>query len=143
MKRAVTQQLNLIGKNTLCRGGLAFLLTVMLIIPASATAGKDVVYEGTMQGASCVHYKLECPEDEAHIAIEHDFVLLRPDGEHYFLTNLSRITKARYATRSVRVSGEIKDHEIWVDKLEVKEGDQYRQVWSWKQQQEMYKGGGG
>ena len=50
MKRAVTQQLNLIGKNTLCRAGLAFLLAVMLIIPASATAGKDVTYEGTIQG---------------------------------------------------------------------------------------------
>ncbi len=143
MKRGIKQLLNLIRKNTLGRGGFAFILAVILIIPATVAAGKDVTYEGTLQGANCVHYKLECPEDEAHITMEHDFVLLLPNGDHYFLTNLSRITKARYATRSVRVSGEIKDHEIWVDKLEVKEGSQYRQVWSWKQQQEMYKGGGG
>jgi hypothetical protein len=31
MKRTVKQQFNLSGKNTLCRGGLAFLIAVMLI----------------------------------------------------------------------------------------------------------------
>jgi len=142
MKNTFRQRINLIGKITTCWGGILLLLIVMLMIPAAGTAGKDVAYEGTLQGASCVHYKRECPDDEAHLALEHDFVLLLPDGKHYFLPNLSRVTKARYATREVRISGEIEDHEIWVDRLEVKEGDKYREVWSWKQQQEMYKGGG-
>ena len=114
-----------------------------LIIPATVIAGERVSYEGTLQGASCVHYKKKCPENDAHIAIEHDFVLLLPNGEHYFLPNLNRAIKARYVGKPVQISGNLENHEIWVDNLAVKKGNKYTSVWSWKEQQELYKGGGG
>jgi hypothetical protein len=36
-----------------------------------------------------------------------------------------------------------KNHHIWVDTLELKKGNTYQPIWSWKEQQELYKGGGG
>jgi hypothetical protein len=143
MRKVFRQRLNLVGKIATFWRILVPFLVVMLIIPAVASAGKDVTYEGTLRGANCVHFKQDCPDDEMHIAMEHDFVLLLPNGDHYFLTNLGRVTKARYANKEVRISGEIENHEIWVDKVEVKESGKYRKVWSWKEQQELYKGGGG
>jgi hypothetical protein len=119
------------------------ILIFSLIIPASIRAEERVSYEGTLQGASCVHYKAKCPEDEAHIAIEHDFVLLLPSGEHHFLPNLNRAIKARHVGKPIRISGTIEDHYIWVDRLVVKMGTTYTNAWSWKKQQELYKGGGG
>ena len=116
---------------------------VSLIIPATIFAGQRVSYEGTLQGASCVHYQKKCPEDDAHIAIEHDFVLLLPNGKHYFLSNLNRAIKARYVAKPVQISGDLQDHSIWVDRLDVKKGTKYTNVWSWEKQQELYKGGGG
>ena len=114
-----------------------------LILPATAIAGERVSYEGTLQGASCVHYKKKCPENDAHIAIEHDFVLLLSNGKHYFLPNLNRAIKARYVAKPVQISGELENHEIWVDRLDVKKGNKYKSVWSWEEQQQLYKGGGG
>ena len=121
----------------------ALIFLFLLIIPATVIAGERVSYEGTLQGASCVHFKKKCPEDDAHIAIEHDFVLLLPNGKHYFLPNLNRAIKARYVAKPVRISGDLQDHSIWVDRLDVKKGNKYTSVWSWKEQQELYKGGGG
>ena len=83
------------------------------------------------------------PEDDAHIALEHDFVLLLPNGNHYFLPNLNRAIKARYVAKPVRISGKIEDHEIWVDRLAVKKGAKYDTVWSWERQQELYQENGG
>jgi hypothetical protein len=122
---------------------IALALSLSLIVPKPAKAGQFGTYEGTIQGASCVHYKKKCPGTEAHIAIENDFVLLLPNGEHYFLPNLNRAIKARYVAKPVRISGEVEDHGIWVNRLEVRKGNKYRGVWSWKEQQELYKGGGG
>ena len=121
----------------------ALIFLFLLIIPATVIAGERVSYEGTLQGASCVHFKKKCPEDDAHIAIEHDFVLLLPNGKHYFLPNLNRAIKARYVAKPVQISGDLQDHSIWVDRLDVKKGNKYTSVWSWKEQQELYKGGGG
>jgi hypothetical protein len=124
---------------------LAFLISLIAVAIAAypALAGQPATKEGVLKGASCVHYKQDCPDDEAHIAMEHDFVLLLADGKHYFLPNLSRTTKARYVNRDVRVSGDLEEHSIWVDKLEVKTDGKLKTVWSWQQQQEKYKGGGG
>jgi hypothetical protein len=120
-------------------------LMVMLIMPAAGWAGKYVTYEGTIQGILCVHDKELCHREnlDMYLALEPDFVIVFPDGNHFLLPNLDRHIKSKYLERNVRISGEQESESIWVDKLEVKEGDQYRQVWSWKQQQEMYKGGGG
>jgi hypothetical protein len=123
----------------------AFLIgLIVIIITAFAVfAAERITLDGFIKGASCVHYKQECPEDEAHLAMEHDFVLAQPDGKHYFLPNLSRTTKARFANRSVRVSGDLEGHSIWADELQVKTDGKFSTVWSWKKQQELYKGGGG
>jgi hypothetical protein len=75
--------------------------------------------------------------------MEYDFVLLLPNGDHYFLPNLNRAIKARYVTKSVRIIGELENHEIWVNSLDVKKNSRYMNVWSWKKQQEIRKGGGG
>ena len=115
----------------------ALILIFTLAVSASLAAEEHVSYEGTLQGASCVHFKKKCPEDDAHIAIEHDFVLLLPNGDHYFLPNLNRAIKARYVGRPVRIKGTMEHHEIWVERLDVKKGDAYAGVWSWEKQQEL------
>ena len=122
---------------------LLLVLSVALITPATVTAGTENIFEGTLQGATCVHYKKKCPEDDAHIALEKDFVLLLQDGSHYFLPNLDRAIKARYVAKDVRISGEVENHEVWVKRLDVKKRGKYVNVWSWEKQQELYKGGGG
>ena len=111
--------------------------------PQGIMAEITETFEGTFQGANCVHYRQDCPDDDAHIALEHDFVLLLPSGEHYFLPNLNRAIKARYVAKPVRISGKVTDHEIWVKSLDVKMHDKYSTVWSWEKQQELYEGGGG
>ena len=86
-----------------------------------------------------MHNKTACPESpsDAHIAMEHDFVLLMPDGDHYFLLNLDRAIKAKYVTLPVRVTGRIQGHGIWVHTLEVQTNGQYKQVWSFEEQERL------
>ena len=64
-------------------------------------------------------------------------------GSHYLLSNLGKITKARFATKTVQVTGEKESHEIWVEKLAVNDGDKFKTVWSWDMQQKPYRLGGG
>ena len=142
MKKMIEES-NLISTAGLLLSVLLLILSGALIAPATVNAGTDITIEGTLQGASCVHYKRMCPEDDAHIALEHDFLLLLPNGNHYFLPNLNRAIKARYVAKSVRISGTVEDHEIWVDSLAVKKDSEYSTVWTWEKQQELYKGGGG
>jgi hypothetical protein len=117
-----------------------FLLTVSIKV----NAGDPATFKGTIRGAACTHYKQDCLDDDPHIAIENDFVLVQGDV-HYFMPNLSRALKARYANKAVRISGNVdrKNHYIWVDKVEIEKGNKYQPVWNWKEQQELYKGGGG
>lgn len=122
---------------------LTAIVFVYLTAAMPVSANELVTLEGTLRGANCTHYKLKCLEDEAHIAMEQDFVLSLPDGRHFFLPNLSRITKARYAGKVVRIRGEKEVHSIWVNTLEVKKGSAYKQIWSWKEQQQSYRGSGG
>jgi hypothetical protein len=75
--------------------------------------------------------------------MEHDFVLVAANGEHYFLPNLSRVIKARHANREVRISGETEDHEIWVERIEIKKGQNFKRVWSWEEQKKLYESAGG
>ena len=122
---------------------VALVIVVSLIVSTSAIGEETVTFEGTFQGAACVHYKKDCPDDDAHIAVEHDFVLLLLNGKHYFLPNLNRAVKARYLAKKVRIRGGLEGSEIWVDSLDVKKGGSYINVWSWEKQQQLYKGGGG
>jgi hypothetical protein len=124
---------------------LALAIFFSLTAPLKAAAGERVTFEGTLRGASCTHYKLDCADDDAHIAIENDFVLVLSDDMHYFMPNLSRALKARYANKTIRVSGDVdqKNHYIWVDTVELKKRNTYQSIWTWKEQQELYQGGGG
>ena len=73
---------------------------ISFIVPSAALAEKLITFEGTIQGLNCVHYQQKCPEEnlDMYIALEHDFVLLLPDGSHFVLPNLDRGIKARYIT---------------------------------------------
>ena len=110
---------------------IALGLSISLIVPAAGMAAESVTYDGTIQGLNCVHYGKKCHEDDLdmYIAMEHDFVLLLPDGRHFILPNLDRGIKARYLTKDVRIRGKQEGTTIWVDQLLVKDGQQYKLVW--------------
>ena len=123
------------------------LLTIILvslisfIFAAKTLAQKQMAFEGTIQGLNCVHFQQKCPEKDLdmYIALEHDFVLLLSDGSHFVLPNLDRGIKARYLTKDVRIHGVQKGTSIWVEKLEVKVGKQYRLVWDFQVQKKLEK----
>ena len=119
---------------------VALILAAAMLAPTPALTAQDTPFEGIIQGANCVHNKTGCPESpsDPHIAAEHDFVLLLPDGDHYFLLNLDRAIKAKYITLPVRVLGRKQGHGIWVYAFEVKKGGKYKQVWSFEEQQRIY-----
>ena len=112
---------------------------ISFIVPSAALAEELVTFEGTIQGLNCVHYQQKCPEEnlDMYIALEHDFVLLLPDGSHFVLPNLDRGIKARYLTKDVRIQGKQKGTTLWVEKLEVKEKNQYKLVWDFQIQRKM------
>ena len=120
---------------------VALILAFAMLAPTPALAAKDKIFDGIIQGANCVHNKTVCPKSpsDAHIAAEYDFVLLMPNGDHYFLLNLDRAIKAKYVTLPVRVVGKIQGHGIWVQAFEVKKDGKYKQVWSFEEQQRIYK----
>ena len=145
MKNNIRKSTNIFNINDINLLAMGLALLFVLLAPATVLANKDFMTEGVIQGANCVHKKTACPEDrlDAHIALEQDFVLVTADGEHYFLPNLNRAIKARYVTVEVRVSGKKEGHGIWVERLDVNKGNSFKNVWSWEEQQAMYKGGGG
>ena len=139
MKRMIKIQPHLIATAGFYFFAIMIVLSLSMIIPATVMAEKDVSYEGTFQGAMCIHYKKDCPTDDVHLAIENDFVLVLSNGEHYFLPNINRAIKVRYVDQTVRVSGKLEGEQvIWVENLDVKKGNTYRNVWSWKERQELY-----
>ncbi len=150
MNNKIRKKLNRVAAAARFLPAVALILAFAMLTPGPAPAGQYTPFEGIIQGANCVHNKTGCPESpsDAHIAAEHDFVLLMPDGDHYFLLNLDRAIKAKYVTLPVRVVGKKQGHGIWVHTLEVKKGGKYKQVWSFeeeeelrRQEQEIYRGG--
>ena len=139
MKRMMmikTQIITITGYHLLI---LALSVSMSLMAPTMGMAEELVTYEGTIQGLNCVHYKQKCPEEDLdmYIALEHDFVLLLPDGRHFVLPNLDRGIKARYLTKDVRIGGNQKGTTIWVEQIEVKEGQRYRLVWDLQKQRKI------
>lgn len=100
-------------------------------IPLSAIA-KDVVVEGTFQGANCMFFSKHCPADmpSAHVALEPDFVLVTAAGESIYIPNLDKSIKVSYLHDSVRVKGTRSKDTVKADTLEVKKDGKYKQVWS-------------
>ena len=116
---------------------LVLAVAMALIVPATAIAKTDVrTFKGTIEGALCVLDNKKCPPDDldAHLLIENNFVLLVSDGKYYYLPNLGRTIKARYAGKDVQINGKAKGESIIVNKLEVKEGGKFKLVWSIEKQ---------
>ena len=120
--------------------GAAFYLFFVLAA-SQVSAGEKVQLEGVIQGAKCTHYQVECYNDDNHIALEPDFVLVMPNGEYYFMPNVNRGIKARHAYKNVRIHGELTKQELWVDKmvdLDKKKGNRAKTTWDWTAQDEFW-----
>ena len=132
---------------------LSLMTAMVLNMPASAKTTNS--FDGWMQGYNCATHGHKCPVDrlDPHLALEPDFVLMLDDGDYFLLPNIVRIVKAKYVHKPIRVIGDVnpKYKAIDVDKLQVKDGNSYKTVWSkkmmmeeWKKrQEEFYSEGGG
>ncbi len=116
--------------------GLVIFLFAVVLTANQVIAAEKVQLEGTIQGAKCTHFKVKCYNDDNHIALEPDFVLVMPNGEYYFMPNLPRDVKTRHAYEKVRVHGELQKQELWVDKLvDLDEsGTRSKTTWDWTDQ---------
>ena len=120
---------------------IAILFLTMLLPATQVSANEKVQLEGEIRGAKCTHYQVECYNDDNHIALEPDFVLVMPNGEYYFMPNLSRTVKARHAYKTVRIHGELRKQELWVDKLvDVDDTKERRSktTWDWSDEDEFW-----
>jgi hypothetical protein len=128
-----------LNKSAIGFTAFVFLLFTFLILAdqALAESKETVTYEGKIQGLNCVFNHTKCPTEDLdmYIALESDFVLVLPDGQFFLLHNINRMIKARYLTRQVRIRGQQKGNIIWVSNLEVKEGNKYKTVWNYAQQE--------
>ena len=113
---------------------LALPMATLLFVSMSANAG---TITGKLNGHECAHAGMSCPIDrlDPHIALESDFVLVMPDGDYYFLPNLSRDIKARHVLEDVQVTGDVnpKYHTIKVKELKVKSGSGFKTIWTQEQ----------
>jgi hypothetical protein len=89
---------------------------------------------GWINGHDCAEQAHACPIDklDPHVQLESDFVLVVGDEEYYFLTNLSRDLKVRHVLDKVMVVGDVnkKYNSVDVSELKVREGDDFKTVWS-------------
>jgi hypothetical protein len=76
---------------------------------------------GKINGHTCAHSGHTCPISslDPHLQLEAAFVLQQKDGSYFFLSNLPRVTAARYALKMATVKGTInkKTKSIMVDQL--------------------------
>lgn len=100
----------------------------------AATAIHADTLTGRINGHHCAHGGETCPLDrlDPHLALERDFVLQTADGTYYFMTNLPRDVKVRHVLTQARVTGDIDPRykTVTVDELQVKEGDNFKVVWT-------------
>ena len=112
---------------------LVLAVAMALIIPAAAFAKTNVkTFEGTIEGALCAIKGEVCPPEDlgVHLITEVNFVLRTPDGKYFYLPNLGRTIKARYAGKDVQITGKVKGESIIVNTLAVKEAGKYKLIWS-------------
>ena len=114
-------------------------LTLAAMLGSSVAFAAVSSVSGKINGHGCAHHGESCPISrlDPHLALESDFVLQKADGDYYFMTNLPRSAKLRYALKDVTVTGEIDDRHrnIRVKEFQV-DG---KTVWSQKMQDEEYK----
>jgi hypothetical protein len=111
---------------------VALSICILSLSPLSARAAEETV-EGVIKGIRCVTDKI-CYSDkrDPRLSTESDFVLEQADGNYYYLFNIDRDTKLRFALDTVKVSGEVSERyqSIKADSMEVKQGNSFRQVWT-------------
>ncbi len=114
---------------------LALPMATLVLLSLSINAG---TISGKLNGHDCAHAGMACPVDrlDPHIALEPDFVVVEPDGEYYFMPNLSRDVKVRHVLEDVQVTGDINPRyrTIKVRELKVKSGSGFKTVWTQEQQ---------
>jgi len=116
---------------------LALVVCAALIVPAMAADKPDVkTFNGTIEGALCAIEGEVCPPDDlgVHLITEVNFVLRESNGKYYYLPNLSRSIKARYAGKDVQITGKAKGESIIADTFKAKEGGNYVLIWSLEKQ---------
>ncbi len=115
------------------RTALAIPMATVMFLTLSAHAA---TITGKLNGHECAHAGMSCPIDrlDPHIALESDFVLLLPDGDYYFMPNLSRDIKARHVLEEIQVTGDVnpKYRTIKVRELKVRSGSGFKTVWTQK-----------
>ena len=126
------------GSKVFC-AAICLSVFIQLALPVGAS-GEQVKIEGEIRGARCTHFQVECYNDDNHVALEPDFVLVMPNGDYYFMPNLGRAVKARHAYKKVRIHGELRKQELWVDKLVDLEdkGRRTKSTWDWSNQDEFW-----
>jgi hypothetical protein len=111
---------------------LAFLLCGVLLLPLYAGAAETV--EGTLRGLRCVTDKTGCAESkrDPRIRVQSDFVLVRPDGDFYYIFNIDRDTKMQFVLDTVRVTGEVNERyqSINAQRMQVRKGNTWETVWT-------------
>lgn len=114
---------------------LAFALLLGSGVASAATGSVT----GKINGHGCAHHGETCPISrlDPHLALESDFVIQNSDGNYYFMSNLPRSMKLRYALKDATVTGHIDERHknIMVKEFAV-DG---KTVWSQKMQDEEYK----
>ncbi len=112
---------------------ILLIVAVSFVASGVAVAKSMPTFEGTFQGANCVVHNATCPKNnqDPHVALENDFVLLAASGDYYFLPNISRSLKVKYVGKNVKLSGKAKGHSIVVADIAVKNGNRYNSVWNW------------
>jgi hypothetical protein len=75
MNTLLRRQLDLFPMASLTFFMLALALFFILTVPLRVAAGERATFEGSLRGANCTHYKLDCLDDDTHIAIESCLIL--------------------------------------------------------------------
>lgn len=123
------------SQGSLARHALILAISVLSVAQAETLTGK-------LNGLSCAERGQLCPirNIDAHLSLEHDFVLQEVDGEYWFLSNVPRDVKVRHVPEIVRISGTInkKYRSIDVQTLAVRNGVQFRTVWTPGGQQQAF-----
>lgn len=120
---------------------ITLILITISILTITATANAETTITGSMQGLNCcLNNRILLTDDrvDAVIALESDFVLYVKKGEFWLLPNLAHAVKSRHVGQVIRVTGEKLNgyNAIDVEKLEVRQDDIFKTVWTKKWQQE-------
>jgi len=87
---------------------LALISAVTLLSAMSFNVNADTI-TGKLIGHSCAHSGKACPTGklDPHLALERDFVLVKPNGKYIFLTNVPRDVKVRHVLDTLTITGDM------------------------------------